>query len=80
VGGAADVLIEAETLLVEHLGGEILAHMKLSDGSGLDLKTPGHHNVHRGERVQIGIRAAYCYLFTEDGLSLPALGPRQLPN
>ena len=71
-GGPADAMLAGQTQLVEHLGGEILAHVALADGTALDVKTHGHGEVERATAVEIGVRGALCYLFTESGDCLPA--------
>ncbi len=70
-GGPPDALLPGRTQLVEHLGGEILAHVALADGTALDIKTPGHGDVQRAAEVQIGVRGALSFLFNERGECLP---------
>ena len=79
-GGPADAMLDGQAIMVEHLGGEILAHVVLADGARLDVKTPGHSEVARAQAVQVGLRGELCYLFSADGLCLEALGDRALPN
>ena len=75
----ADGRLPAEVLVVEHLGSEILAHMKLPDGAMLGVKASGDTQLlHRGERVLLGLRAELCYLFTPDGAALSSLRPRPI--
>ncbi len=79
-GGPADAMMNGQALLVEHLGGEILAHVVLEDGIRLDVKTHGHGHVGRATAIEIGVRGDLCYLFDEAGNCLPALHRRALPN
>ncbi len=79
-GGPADATMTGQAQLVEHLGGEILAHVVLDDGTRLDVKTHGHSEVSRAAAIAIGVRGELCYLFDAAGDCLPALRPRALPN
>ncbi len=79
-GGTPDAFLPAVALMVEHLGGEILAHVALADGTKLDVKTHGHSEVRRSEDVRVGVRGELCYLFSESGACLEALHPRALPG
>ncbi len=76
--GRADAHLPARTGVVEHLGGEIVAHMLLADDTGLEVKATGESPLRRGDQVSIGVRAELCYLFTDDGTALPPLRPRPL--
>ncbi len=78
-GGAPDATLPAQVQLVEHLGGEILAHLVLADGTPLNVKTHGHGEITRSAAVEVGVRGALCYLFTEAGDCLAALHPREMP-
>lgn len=70
VDGPADATLATEVLVVEHLGGEILLHSRLPDGSELEIKSVGHREFARGQRLDIGLRAPLCHLFAEDGRAL----------
>ncbi len=78
-GEAADARLPAVADVVEHLGSEALAHLRLDAGPLLQAKTGGHAPVRRGERLQLGLRGALCYLFAPDGACLPALAARPVP-
>lgn len=80
VGGMGEVFLPARADLVEHLGGEILAHVRLADGTALDVKTHGHGEIARASDVQLGLRGELAYLFDEAGRCLPTLRPRDLPS
>ncbi len=71
-GGPADATLRGRAELVEHLGGEILAHVVLEDGTKLDVKAQGHTDVRRSEAVEVGVRGVFCYLFDEAGDCLRA--------
>ena len=78
-GGVADATLQARVQLVEHLGGEILAHLVLADGTPVNVKTHGHNDVVRSGVVGIGVRGELCYLFDTAGDCLAQLHPRDLP-
>ncbi|GAB0114658.1 ABC transporter ATP-binding protein [Acidisoma sp. C75] len=78
VGGAGEAFVPARADLVEHLGGEILAHVRLADGTALDVKTHGHGDVGRASEMQLGLRGELAYLFDESGRCLPALHSRDI--
>ena len=80
VGGPGEAFLPAQAKLVEHLGGEILAHVVLADGTALNVKTHGHGEVTRAADIQIGVRGELAYVFTEAGDCLPSLRPRDIPN
>ena len=78
VGGPGEAFLPAQAKLVEHLGGEILAHVVLGDGTALNVKTHGHGEVTRDSEVQLGVRGELAYLFTEAGACLASLHPREM--
>ncbi len=79
VGGPGEAFLPAQAKMVEHLGGEILAHVVLSDGTALNVRTHGHGDVTRSSEVQLGVRGELAYLFNEAGNCLPSLRPRDIP-
>jgi multiple sugar transport system ATP-binding protein len=80
VGGPGEAFLPASAKMVEHLGGEILAHVVLPDGTALNVKTHGHGEVTRSSDIQLGVRGELAYLFTAAGDCLPSLHPRDLPQ
>jgi multiple sugar transport system ATP-binding protein len=80
VGGAGEALLPAQTKMVEHLGGEILAHVVLASGTALNVKTHGHEDITRASDIQVGVRGELAYLFTAAGDCLPSLRPRDIPR
>jgi multiple sugar transport system ATP-binding protein len=80
VGGAGEAFLPAQAKMVEHLGGEILAHVMLADGTALNVKTHGHGEVTRDSEVQLGVRGEMAYLFAEGGACLASLRPRAMTN
>ena len=79
VGGPGEAFLPAQAKLVEHLGGEILAHVVLADGTALNVKTHGHGEVARDSEIQLGVRGELAYLFAENGACLASLRPREIP-
>jgi multiple sugar transport system ATP-binding protein len=80
IGGAGEAFLSARAQMVEHLGGEVLAHLLLADGTALKVKTHGHGDIGRASEVQLGLRGELAYVFDAAGLCLPALRPRIIPN
>jgi multiple sugar transport system ATP-binding protein len=80
VGGTSQALLPAQVKMVEHLGGEILAHVVLANGTALNVKTHGHDDVTRASDIQVGVRGELAYLFTATGDCLPSLRPRDIPR
>jgi multiple sugar transport system ATP-binding protein len=80
VGGPGEAFLPAQAKLVEHLGGEILAHVVLPDGTALNVKTHGHGEVTRDSDVHLGVRGELAYLFSESGACLASLNPREMIN
>lgn len=80
VCGPGEAFLAARAEMVEHLGGEVLAHVRLPDGTALHVKTHGHGELGRASEMQLGLRGELSYLFDAEGRCLPALHPRALPN
>ncbi|MEJ2479399.1 MAG: sn-glycerol-3-phosphate ABC transporter ATP-binding protein UgpC [Acidihalobacter sp.] len=73
VDGPADVTLNAEVLVIEHLGGEKLIHAELGKDLEVEIKTSGHTPVEHGEGLELGVRAALCHLFDEQGNAVARL-------
>ncbi|HTI00967.1 MAG TPA: TOBE domain-containing protein, partial [Acidisoma sp.] len=80
VGGAGEAFLPARAQMVEHLGGEVLAHVQLADGTAINVKTHGHGDIGRASELQLGLRGELAYVFDQSGSCLPALRPRAIPN
>jgi multiple sugar transport system ATP-binding protein len=80
VGGAVEAFLSARAQMVEHLGGEVLAHVQLTDGTAINVKTHGHGDIGRASELQLGLRGELAYVFDAAGLCLPALRPRAIPS
>ncbi len=70
-----DTSISGETLVVEHLGGETLMHIRLADGSTVAVKGSGDSEVQVGESVTLGVSARHCHLFGSDEMACERLTP-----
>jgi multiple sugar transport system ATP-binding protein len=70
-GGGGDSEITGRVMQVEHLGGETYVYLERKDagGDGLPLivKTGGNSTTRAGEVVPVGVPAAACYLFDDQG-------------
>ncbi|WPO98023.1 sn-glycerol-3-phosphate ABC transporter ATP-binding protein UgpC [Pseudomonas sp. HR96] len=71
--GLGDAQFSAQALLVEHLGGETFTHAQTGDGLQVMVKGDGMSTVQAGQTVLIGVSAARCHLFDEQGRALPRL-------
>jgi multiple sugar transport system ATP-binding protein len=69
--GPADARLRGEVLVVEHLGGETLMHVRVNDDLTVAAKGSGESPVAVGDHVGLGIRARHCHLFGEDGEAIP---------
>ena len=75
LGGAADAHLPAIAEVVEHLGSDVVAHLRLEAGPTLQIKLDGRDALRRGERVEAGLRGDACCLFDAHGACLDALQP-----
>jgi len=76
-----DNAILATVSFVDRLGGTSYVYFDYP-GAALSLtaEVPGHTQVHRGERMTLGVPAERCYLFDAHGLAFARLpGDRQAP-
>jgi ABC-type sugar transport system ATPase subunit len=78
--GLADVVLPATAQLVEHLGSEVLLHVSLAGQIPLVARRAGDVAIQRGDPISIGFMTDLCYIFDQDGRSLPPLGPRRFPQ
>ena len=72
---AVDARLPAIAEVVEHLGSDVVAHLRLESGPTLQVKLEGHDALRRGEQVEAGLRGAACYLFDAKGECLNAAHP-----
>ena len=76
LGGPGDAHLPALAEVVEHLGSDVVAHLRLDAGPSLQVKLDGRDPVRRGAAVQAGLRGDACYLFDAQGTCLQALPSR----
>ena len=51
---------------VEALGADTIAHMRLADGAGLDVRLPGTTSVRAGDRLRLAAAPAHIHLFAAE--------------
>jgi multiple sugar transport system ATP-binding protein len=73
--GVDDTLLQAQIVLVEHLGDSNLLHLKTGTGQELVARGDGDAAVHLGDPVAVRIAPAFMYLFRTDGTALRRLMP-----
>ncbi|GLU34769.1 sn-glycerol-3-phosphate ABC transporter ATP-binding protein UgpC [Trinickia caryophylli] len=71
----ADAAMAGEVMVIEHLGGETLLHLRLADDRTLQLKGSGESNAAEGQRVLAGFNIRHAHLFREDGRALQSTRP-----
>lgn len=69
-GDDQGVVVEGRTTIVEHLGGEILAHVAITDGVEIQIKMAGHEAIAVDERIALRLPESSCHLFDEQGESV----------
>ena len=62
--------VKARVFVVERLGGETYAYVKMPNNEFLTVHTDGESPVREGEEVDIGLLAGTCHLFDESGLAM----------
>ncbi len=65
-----DGTIKARVFVVERLGGETYAYVKMPNNDFLTVHTDGESPVREGEEVEIGLLSGTCHLFDESGKSM----------
>ncbi len=69
-GSGADGTVSGTVRLAEYLGSESMFYISLGDGSELSVKADGLSKADPGSTLTIGLPAAACHLFDEQGLAL----------
>ncbi|MEM1399103.1 MAG: sn-glycerol-3-phosphate ABC transporter ATP-binding protein UgpC [Pseudomonadota bacterium] len=62
--------IKARVFVVERLGGETYAYVKMPNDEFMTVHTDGESPVREGEEVDIGLISGTCHLFDENGLAM----------
>ncbi|NBC96142.1 MAG: sn-glycerol-3-phosphate ABC transporter ATP-binding protein UgpC [Deinococcus-Thermus bacterium] len=69
-GGAGEATIPGEVFVVERLGGETYAYVRIPGEQMITLQADGESRVRAGDKVQIGVNAETSHLFDPDGMAL----------
>ncbi|TAH13635.1 MAG: sn-glycerol-3-phosphate ABC transporter ATP-binding protein UgpC [Curvibacter sp.] len=73
--GADDTALDAEIMLVEHLGESNLLYLKMDDGQELIVRGDGNAEVRLGDSVIVRAPSTALYLFKSDGTACTRLNP-----
>ncbi len=73
-GGGGDSEITGRVIVVEHLGGDTLAHMEV-DGqeNRIMVRTTGDSRVKAGDPLRVGMESVVCHLFDDGERAFPRL-------
>ena len=66
-GGGGDAEISGKAVAVEHLGGETYVYLERGGADPLVVKTAGDSKARVDDLLPVGVPAAACYLFDQDG-------------
>jgi multiple sugar transport system ATP-binding protein len=66
-GGGGDAEITGKAVAVEHLGGETYVYLERGGADPLVVKTAGDSKARVDDLLPVGVPAAACYLFDQDG-------------
>ncbi len=70
VDAHAEGTFAGEVMVIEHLGGETLLHLRLPDDRTIQLKGSGESKAVDGQRIMVGFAIRHTHLFTQDGNAL----------
>jgi multiple sugar transport system ATP-binding protein len=70
-GGGGSAEIKGRVIAVEHLGGETYVYLDQGAGSPMVVKTAGDSRARTDDVLPVGVPAAACYLFDEQGQAFP---------
>lgn len=73
--GADDTALDAEIMLVEHLGESNLLYLKMDDGQELIVRGDGNAEVRLGDSVIVRAPSSALFLFKSDGTACTRLNP-----
>ena len=68
--GGGDATLTGTLRLAEYLGSETMFYLTLADGGDLSVKADGLAKAQAGQTLRIGLPAAACHVFAEDGRAL----------
>jgi multiple sugar transport system ATP-binding protein len=74
-GGDIDSGLSGEVMVIEHLGGETLLHVRLPNELVIQVKGSGESTAVEGQRLNAGFSIRHVHLFREDGSALERMRP-----
>ncbi|SAK88232.1 ABC transporter ATP-binding protein [Caballeronia ptereochthonis] len=74
-GGDIDSGLSGEVMVIEHLGGETLLHLRLPNELVIQVKGSGESTAVEGQRLNAGFSIRHVHLFREDGSALERMRP-----
>ncbi|CAN7399517.1 sn-glycerol-3-phosphate ABC transporter ATP-binding protein UgpC [Trinickia sp. LjRoot230] len=74
-GAEAEGALIGEVMVIEHLGGETLLHLRLPDDRTVQLKGSGESKAAEGQRIAAGFNVRHVHLFADDGRALQSTRP-----
>ncbi|GAB5096175.1 sn-glycerol-3-phosphate ABC transporter ATP-binding protein UgpC [Caballeronia sp. LP006] len=74
-GGDIDSGLAGEVMVIEHLGGETLLHLRLPNDLVIQVKGSGESTAFEGQRLNAGFSIRHVHLFNQDGSALERLRP-----
>jgi multiple sugar transport system ATP-binding protein len=73
--GDIDSGLAGEVMVIEHLGGETLLHMRLANDLVIQVKGSGESTAVEGQRLNAGFSIRHVHLFRDDGSALERMKP-----
>jgi multiple sugar transport system ATP-binding protein len=74
-GGDIDSGLSGEVMVIEHLGGETLLHVRLPNELVIQVKGSGESTAVEGQRLNAGFSIRHVHLFREDVSALERMWP-----
>ncbi|WP_244817602.1 ABC transporter ATP-binding protein [Caballeronia sp. Lep1P3] len=74
-GGDVDSGLTGDVMVIEHLGGETLLHIRLPNDLLIQVKGSGESTAVDGQRINVGFSIRHVHLFNEDGSAIQRLRP-----
>ena len=71
----AEATFAGEVMVIEHLGGETLLHLRLADDRTIQLKGSGESMAAEGQRITVGFAIRHVHLFAQNGEALASTRP-----
>jgi ABC-type sugar transport system ATPase subunit len=68
--GKSDAVLASKVRLAEYLGSESMFYADLADGSEIAVKADGLAKAAAGSPLTVGLNAAACHLFNQDGTAI----------